>query len=599
MVGNRDHYKNADAFFRAFTNIESHKDLQILAVGGEPHLILEEQRHYGDFNLQVIPWLEDDNMRIAYSGALALIYLSSYEGFGLPVLEALASGCPVITTRSASIPEVCGESALYIESGRTDDIHEAVRLVQNRNVRENLKRTGYIRAKTFTWDAAAERFVDVINNIDIESNTVKIVDRPVEAKQLRNDKSCSKEFFNRDNRKIAVHTNWHQQPLVSAIVSTYNAEKYIKGCLEDLENQTIGHKLEIIVVNSGSQQNEEAIVNEFQKKYTNIKYMRTEYRENVYAAWNRGIRVASGRYITNANTDDRHRPDAFEIMARLSEENSAVGAVYADSLITNNENETFENNTARQYFNRPNFNLRQMLLFSLFGPHPMWRSSVHKKIGYFDESLSVAADYDFFIRLAHEFGALHIGEILGLYTRRSHSIENSSREKCVSETIQLLRHYRNIFPLEDIYPDLKTEREPDRAIAACLADQGNCRLFGDLPDIESALACYNRSLELGFKDPELAANLGVALCLSGHQKQGIEILRRIADRIRTAAYNLGVAEKCLNKSERPQDVQFKVTEISHPVVLAATRGGLGLLDSPLDALRFQTHTEGHGRVSRA
>ena len=104
--------------------------------------------------------------------------------------------------------------------------------------------------------------------------------------------------------------------LVSAIVSTYNSEKHIRGCLEDLENQTIADRLEIVVVNSGSQQNEEAIVKEFQKKYNNIKYIKTERRETIYKAWNRAIKAASGEYITNANTDDRRRQDALEIMAK-------------------------------------------------------------------------------------------------------------------------------------------------------------------------------------------------------------------------------------------------------------------------------------------
>ena len=95
---------------------------------------------------------------------------------------------------------------------------------------------------------AAERVVDVINNIAIESKLVKTVDGPVEAELFIKDKNCLKEFSNRENRKKVVHTNGHQEPIISAIVSTYNAEKYIKGCLEDLENQTIADKIEIIVV---------------------------------------------------------------------------------------------------------------------------------------------------------------------------------------------------------------------------------------------------------------------------------------------------------------------------------------------------------------
>ena len=86
--------------------------------------------------------------------------------------------------------------------------------------------------------------------------------------------------------------------LVSAIVSVYNCERFIRGCLEDLEQQTIADKLEIVVVNSGSQQNEEPIIKEFQTKYDNIVYIKTEERETIYKAWNRGIKTSSGKYIT-------------------------------------------------------------------------------------------------------------------------------------------------------------------------------------------------------------------------------------------------------------------------------------------------------------
>ena len=75
--------------------------------------------------------------------------------------------------------------------------------------------------------------------------------------------------------------------LVSALVSTYGSERFIRGCLADLEAQTIADRVEIIVVDSCSPQNERAVVEEFQPQYDNIKYIRTERRETVYHAWNR------------------------------------------------------------------------------------------------------------------------------------------------------------------------------------------------------------------------------------------------------------------------------------------------------------------------
>ena len=79
--------------------------------------------------------------------------------------------------------------------------------------------------------------------------------------------------------------------LVSAIISTYNSEKFIRGKIEDLLAQTIIDKLEIIIVNSGSQQNEDEIIREYLDKYHNIKYIKTKARETISKAWNRGIKI--------------------------------------------------------------------------------------------------------------------------------------------------------------------------------------------------------------------------------------------------------------------------------------------------------------------
>ena len=77
--------------------------------------------------------------------------------------------------------------------------------------------------------------------------------------------------------------------LISAIVSTYNAEKFIAGCLEDLEAQTLADKTEIIVIDSASEQNEADVVCAYQQKYENIRYLRTSERQTIYGAWNRGF----------------------------------------------------------------------------------------------------------------------------------------------------------------------------------------------------------------------------------------------------------------------------------------------------------------------
>ncbi|HEX2975931.1 MAG TPA: glycosyltransferase, partial [Bacteroidales bacterium] len=126
------------------------------------------------------------------------------------------------------------------------------------------------------------------------------------------------------------------KPKVSAIVSVYNSEKFIRGCLDDLLGQTLYEKgeLEIVLVNAGSKENEDAIIREYKSKHPDIKYIKTDERETIYQAWNRGVKASSGKFITNANTDDRHRRDALEVLSGHLDRNEDVDLVYSDLYVT-------------------------------------------------------------------------------------------------------------------------------------------------------------------------------------------------------------------------------------------------------------------------
>jgi glycosyltransferase involved in cell wall biosynthesis len=95
--------------------------------------------------------------------ARALIYPSRYEGFGLPPLEAMTLGCPVITTRATSIPEVCGDAVLYVTPDDKQDLAKAILAVENHDhLRQDLKSRGIERAKRFTWENSARVYLDAL-----------------------------------------------------------------------------------------------------------------------------------------------------------------------------------------------------------------------------------------------------------------------------------------------------------------------------------------------------------------------------------------------------------------------------------------------------
>lgn len=233
-------------------------------------------------------------------------------------------------------------------------------------------------------------------------------------------------------------------PLVTAIVSTYKSERFLRGCLEDLEAQTMADQLEIIVVDSHSPQDERAIVEEFQQRYSNIVYIRTQERETVYGAWNRGARAARGKYLTNANTDDRHRADALEILARTLDEHPEVALAYADCLITLHENETFDTATAIGCYHWLDFNARDLWSQGCFaGPQPMWRREVHGEHGYFDAQMISAGDYEFWLRLAQNRKFLHVRQVLGLYLKSPTSVEHANRDVGAKEVKLARERYQD------------------------------------------------------------------------------------------------------------------------------------------------------------
>jgi glycosyltransferase involved in cell wall biosynthesis len=231
------------------------------------------------------------------------------------------------------------------------------------------------------------------------------------------------------------------RPLVSAIVAIYKAERFLRGCLDDLERQTIANRLEIIVVNTGSPQNEDVIVGEYSKRYGNIVYIKTKERETLYSAWNRGVRASRGKYITNANADDRHRRDAFEVMVSALDRNRSVSLVYADCLITRNENERFETAHPTGIYRWQEFSRDALLKGCFVGPQPMWRRDVHKEHGYFDDSFVSAGDYEFWLRISRTRKFLHLPETLGLYLESPASVEHSNAVRAIHEAVDARRRH--------------------------------------------------------------------------------------------------------------------------------------------------------------
>ena len=163
LVGSRAGYKNTRAFFRAFTRLADRSRYAVLCVGGEP-LEAHELAACAGSDLHQLR-LDDEALRLAYCAAIALVYPSRYEGFGMPVAEAMRCGCPVITTSLSSLPEVAGDSALFVDPMDVDGLAIALERVQDRALRSELIARGIEHAKAFSWTAMARSVAAILSEL--------------------------------------------------------------------------------------------------------------------------------------------------------------------------------------------------------------------------------------------------------------------------------------------------------------------------------------------------------------------------------------------------------------------------------------------------
>lgn len=168
FVGSLEPRKNLPILIRAMQQCQS--DIPLVLVGWEgwgDKSWMETIRHAGlEKRIIFTGYVSDDTLACLYSGATVFVYPSLYEGFGLPILEAMACGCPVICSNTASMPEVAGDAAVLIDPCDTGDVANAIDvLVGDPDLRLGMAQKGMVRAAAFSWLRAAAMTMDVIRLI--------------------------------------------------------------------------------------------------------------------------------------------------------------------------------------------------------------------------------------------------------------------------------------------------------------------------------------------------------------------------------------------------------------------------------------------------
>lgn len=163
FVGGRKRYKNFNFLVDALKNTS----FNLLICGKN---LDEEERQYlnnvlGESRYKVEAYPDDERLNVIYNSVYCLAYVSLYEGFGVPVIEAQRAGCPVIACNRTSIPEIIGDTPLLLQDCSIEEFHEKLEILRSKKQRESIVCDGLKNADRFSWDGIAQEYITLYNEL--------------------------------------------------------------------------------------------------------------------------------------------------------------------------------------------------------------------------------------------------------------------------------------------------------------------------------------------------------------------------------------------------------------------------------------------------
>lgn len=337
-----------------------------------------------------------------YQAATGMIFPSTYEGWGMPVGEALAGGTPVLCSDASSISEAGGDAALYFDPLDETRIAEAIeRFMGDAALRADLARRGPEQARTVTWQHAARTTLAGLQTA-ARPTAVEWVD-PL--------------------------------PLVTIVTPSYNQGRFIERTIQSVLSQNYPH-LEYLVLDGGSRDETVDIL----KKYSHRLRWVSRKDRGQSDAINQGLKAANGEILAYLNSDDTYTPGAIRRAVAHLVSHPTCDLVYGNGWHIDDEDRYLE-----PYPTEPFDAERLASRCFICQPTAFWRRGLHDKIGYFDEEVHFVMDYEFWMRAAKVARIAMLDE----YQANSRMWEDNktlgSRAKHLRQSLDVVhRHYGKV-----------------------------------------------------------------------------------------------------------------------------------------------------------
>jgi len=409
-------HKNHENLFRAVKQYKKifKKDINLVLTGYDENNLPVIEKNIESLglknNVRILGYLDAGDMPFVYANAQALVFPSLFEGFGMPIIEAMWQDCPVLCSKNTSLPEIGKDAVLYIDPENPKDIALKINeIIENKKLRNALIEKGRVVRELFSYEKCAKQ-------------TLKTIEKAV-------------ENWNKNTKKDIK---------ISIVTPSYNQARFIRETIESVVSQDYPN-IEYFIIDGGSTDGSVDIIREYAEKYKFIKWVSKKDSGPVEAI-NKGLKMASGDIVAYINSDDTYFPGAIKEIVEYFYKNKNLKIIYGEGMHIDENGKKIVDYSTRIF----DENLLKEWCF-ICQPSLFMRREVLEKVGPFDERRKTCWDYEYWIRAYKHYYLGYIPVMIATSRLYPECITVNLRQRAIIDSMQIVKKYYGYVPLSWFY----------------------------------------------------------------------------------------------------------------------------------------------------